>query len=175
MRSALVITALALMFGVTASARAQSAQTTTYVYKGTAYTLFTNYGVAVDSPYHCSQNNPCALSISLTLSAPLAPNVLDDEVSPLSFTISDGVSDHTVTDKTPNVFTTFILSTDAAGNISQWYISAETHGGEAPYIDLLSTNYPQDQVDETDIYSCPTCTAVEYEADASGTWSRSQG
>ena len=61
----------------------------------------------------------------LTLAGPLAPNITNRIVSPISFSFSDGVQ--TLTSE-PLVAGSFGFSTDATGTIVSWTIDVETFG-----------------------------------------------
>jgi MYXO-CTERM domain-containing protein len=85
-------------------------------YTGNVFTTF-------DAPYTGTDK----VTASITLAAPLADNLNLASVTPLAFSVSDGVQ--TITDKTAIGSTRFEFSTDSSGNIIDWSIDVATGGG----------------------------------------------
>ena len=106
-------------------ATSTSAQTTTYTYTGNAFTIPTGTGLACPPI--------CKLTGSFTVSQPLGPNYpADIEVTPLSFTFTDGLSTITNLNATPclsyycpgqgTAAFSFYVSTNDQGQIDSWNI-----------------------------------------------------
>ena len=90
----------------------------TYQYTGNTFTQ-------VSGPYTTSD----FVTAMVTLAAPLGPNHnLDDPVTPVAFTLSDGVQ--TITNFTSSL-AQFLFSTDATGVITGWRIGVSGFGGPA--------------------------------------------
>jgi hypothetical protein len=65
------------------------------------------------------------LSVTITLSMPLLPSQSDEVVTPLSWSISDGVPADTLTNTNHTyLFEGFEFKTDASGNITGWAVGA---------------------------------------------------
>jgi hypothetical protein len=58
-----------------------------------------------------------------TLASALGDNVVDDSITPASYSFSDGVQ--TISSASPPTDVTFDISTDASGNINGWFINLE--------------------------------------------------
>src|SRR5215469_7229298 len=82
---------------------------TKYVYTGNPFTFATG-------PYSTSN----FVTAMITLAGPLGANMPLTEVTPIAFTLSDGVQ--TITNRGPGFvfFTSFLFATDASGAISMW-------------------------------------------------------
>jgi hypothetical protein len=92
----------------------------TYSYTGAPFTYF-------DGGYSCSGGvGECAISVTFTLAAPLAPNVSPDQiVTPLSWSVSDGVN--TITNATPDLnVVRFEFSTGPDSSITSWIVEANS-------------------------------------------------
>ena len=79
----------------------------------------------------------------ITLAGPLGANMPLTEVTPIAFTLSDGVQ--TITNNGPGFvfFTSFLFATDASGTISMWSVVVETiHNGTTGAI--VTNNDPTD-------------------------------
>ena len=73
----------------------------------------------------------------------LGANMPLTEVTPIAFTLSDGVQ--TITNNGPGFvfFTSFLFATDASGTISMWSVVVETiHNGTTGAI--VTNNHPMD-------------------------------
>jgi hypothetical protein len=83
---------------------------------------------------------------TFTLAAPLADNLNDAIISPVSFSISDGLQTITNANAATSAFT---FSTDATGNLTNWVITLTTSntGGGAIDIDGPGSGTPGDQVE----------------------------
>ena len=82
--------------------------------------LYGNVFTEISSPYTTSY----AITGTITLASALGDNLtLADPVTPLSFSFSDGVQ--TITQSSGIITPTFKFATDAAGNITQWWIEVE--------------------------------------------------
>jgi hypothetical protein len=64
------------------------------------------------------------VTASITLAAPLGDNLSLGPVTPIAFSLSDGVQ--TITNQTPGLIDqTFSFATDAMGNISDWFVDVD--------------------------------------------------
>jgi hypothetical protein len=100
-------------FGVCAA----DAQVYKYTYKSANYT--TNVEGCITSLMH--------LSIQLNLPAPIPPNASVYDVSPISWTVSDGL--HGFNSATPGaILYGAVFWTDNRGKITDWFIEAFTSG-----------------------------------------------
>jgi hypothetical protein len=162
---------IALTFGMVAMAPLAQASPITYYYTGTPYNLYSNYPPTANAPYTCVAGQPCYLDVTMTLASALAPNLNGANVTPTSFQFTDGDPSDTVTNATANLNTGFSFSTDGSGNITQWQVFIQTNYGVAPTTQLLTLNYPGDQLDDTSFSPCQGCNSVQHYAYANGTWS----
>jgi len=113
---------LALLCCITLIAAAVHAQETTYVYVGNGFDTF------VDEPLPAeSYAADSFVSMRLTLQDPLGPGLTDAAIAPLSYVITDGRV--TITEAGPGYpdDQEFIVSTNAAGEITAWSISVTTY------------------------------------------------
>jgi hypothetical protein len=69
-------------------------------------------------PYTDTDN----VTASITLAAPLGDNQNSVNVTPIAFSLTDGV--RTIDNNTPPMTTAFIFSTDAVGMITEWEVFA---------------------------------------------------
>lgn len=88
----------------------------TYIYTGNDFT---------DAEYPLQATD--SIDISMTLAAPLSDNLVDQSVTPLSFTFSDGYS---VDDASKPVNWFFNFNTDGLGNITGWEVAADFADGD---------------------------------------------
>ncbi|MGN6592345.1 MAG: hypothetical protein ACTHJX_05530 [Terriglobales bacterium] len=160
-----------LALAMAALAPLAQASPITYYYTGTPYNLYSNYPPTANAPYSCVAGQPCYLDVTMTLSSPLAANLSYANVTPTSFQFTDGDPSDTVTNATANLNTGFIFSTDAGGNITQWEVFIQTNYGASPTMQLLTLNFPGDQLDDTSFSPCQGCNSVQYYAYANGSWS----
>lgn len=87
----------------------------TYIYAGNAFG--SNSG-SLSCP-------SCSITVTITFATPLGDNLSLSDVTPLSFSISDGISADTINQG--GFFapvSVFEFSTDAAGDITGWFVSA---------------------------------------------------
>ena len=116
---------------------------------------FTNF----NSPYTGSDR----VTVTITLANPLGDNLNLSPVTPLGFSLSDGVQ--TLTQATPNLTTKiFEFSTSPSGQITLWNVQVATTGGGAG-IFTINNGFilPQDfgeqsQASQSIIGSCPNPT-----------------
>jgi PEP-CTERM motif len=80
------------------------------------------------------------VSGSFTLASPLGDNEVDDSLTPLSYSFSDGVQ--TITSASPPSDVTFDVSTDASGNIEGWFINLES---PSPYFQISTQTTPNQE------------------------------
>jgi hypothetical protein len=107
----LALTAVAaLSFAYPASVQAVP---TTYVYTGNPFTSAL-----------CDYTTSDFVTAMVTLAAPLADNMALGSVTPLAFTLSDGVQTFTI--NTATTLSTFRFQTDASGVITGWDIEVFT-------------------------------------------------
>ena len=92
---------------------------TTYVYTGNPFTIATG-------PYTTSD----FVTAMVTLAGPLPPNEPFTQVTPLAFSLSDGVQ--TITNLNATIFA-FHFATDGDGTITHWALSAYT-GPQRPQL-----------------------------------------
>jgi len=118
-----------LLFAMSGLASSGIAATVTLTYTGNDF----GPGGEALTPYTTSDS----VSGSLTLSSPLDDNLDAANVSPSSFSFTDGVNsinDATTVDGTCSQFgrscPQFVFSTDSAGNISGWYVLIQDSDGE---------------------------------------------
>ena len=86
------------------------ASSVTYTYTGSDFQ-------SASSPYSTSD----FVSGFFTLPAALGDNLVDDSITPTSYSFSDGVQ--TISSASPPPDVTFEVSTDASGNINGWFIN----------------------------------------------------
>lgn len=95
---------------------------TTYTYTGNPFTDF--QGAAA-----CTAGvGECRISASFTVASPLPDNLSDSLVTPLSFSITDGV--HTFTEL--NQLNNIAVYTNSGGQIYGWYFAATGSIGPSP-------------------------------------------
>ena len=144
----------------------------TYVYTGNPFDTF-----SLPTSYDASMS----VSATITLDSPLLPNMPLTVVTPISYTVTDGIS---VISPVNATFSTFIFSTDAAANIAAWDIRAqdntpyEASGDKQRTVLSINTQNPQDVgiintcvVFNTFAGSCGFITSDNAKVfDASGSW-----
>jgi MYXO-CTERM domain-containing protein len=84
------------------------------------------------------------VTASITLASPLADNLDLFQVTPLAFSLSDGVQ--TFTDATPSIANFFVFSTDATGTITAWEVDVFFPSPSLAMIETL--NFPSDTLFE---------------------------
>jgi len=106
---------------------------TTYQYTGNPFTF-------VESPYTTSD----FVTAMITLAGPLGANMPLTEVTPIAFTLSDGVQ--TITNHGPGFvfFTSFLFATDASGAISMWSAVVENIHDFGATGAIVTNNDPTD-------------------------------
>jgi hypothetical protein len=78
------------------------------------------------------------VTAAITLANPLGDNLNLAPVTPLAFSLSDGVQ--TVTNNTPSLNTSFEFSTNAVGVIDGWSVRLiSTSGGPPIYLQIMGT------------------------------------
>ena len=130
---------------------------TTYRYTGNPFTVATG-------PYTTSD----FVTVMFTLAGPLAPNMPPTLITPLNYTLSDGVQ--TLTGD-PHLFALFLVETGGGGNITHWWIFTNSIPPSiaAPYID--TRNLPGKLVrDYADITQIGAMFALNL--NEPGSWSR---
>ena len=137
----------------------------TYTYTGLDFTNFYN------GSYHpsivCSPL--CNVTGSFTVSSALGDNLSNVTVSPVSYSFTDGLSTNTNTNSTVNQF---LVSTDAAGNITAWTIYTQINPSHTPCSNNEYTVYTSTTEDFGEI-SGDLCTSPydQYAYNhAGGTW-----
>jgi hypothetical protein len=104
----------------------------TYSYTGSAFAPSSYSGTFTSA----AETN---ITASLTFAAPLGPNFTEADVSPLSFSISDGST--TLTNLSPNIVggaTYLDFGTDASGNIDVWDMAVVQSTGGGDWLLLLT-------------------------------------
>lgn len=108
------------------------AEQVTYSYTGSAFAPGSYSGTFTSAV----ETN---ITATLTFAAPLGPNFTEAEVSPLSFSISDGST--TLTNLSPNIVggaTYLDFGTDASGNINVWNMTVVQSTGGGTWLELLT-------------------------------------
>lgn len=122
---------------------------TTYAYLGNPFTNFTGVvGCSQPSTGQISSDT-CAISGSFSVAAPLAANLFDAQIIPTNWQFTDGFY---VWNPGPinSIFTgsgTFVITTDASGDITNWAISlvlSGTNPQNTPEDLILFTNNGED-------------------------------
>src|ERR1700733_570432 len=108
---------------------------TVYTYTGNPFTYI--YGSTFTSSDF--------ISGSFTLPSPLGANLAIGTVAPIAFSFSDDVD--TITDTTPNTYADIAVGTDAAGDITSWYIYLWNRNSNA---DISSDDSASTQEDAAD-------------------------
>jgi len=119
----------------TAIAQAAHADPVTYVYESAPFNFF-------EGDYSCSGGTgECGISITLTLAAPLAPNVTTlQSVAPLSWSVSDGAN--TITNATPTLnVVVFQFATGPDAGITAWNVEANSNfpSADGEHIETLGS------------------------------------
>ena len=130
-RSSLIFTAVAAL-SVPYPTSVQAVPTT-YQYTGNPFTVATG-------PYTTSD----FVTAMITLAGPLGANMPLTEVTPIAFTLSDGVQ--TITNNGPGsvFFTSFLFATDASGAISMWSAVVENIHDFGTTGTIVTNNDPTD-------------------------------
>ncbi len=114
------------------------AEQVVYSYTGSAFTTYAGTFTST------AETN---ITASITLAAPLGPNFTYTDLSPQSFSITDGFT--TVTNLSPNVVagvTVFYFRTDAAGNIDAWDMNVVQSTGGGDWLRLLTEGSADDSL-----------------------------
>jgi hypothetical protein len=111
----------------------------TYTYTGNPFTTFTG-------TYSCPPE--CSISGDFTVSSPLTANLSYASTIPTGFSFTDGNTTWNLAD-TIALDNVFLISTDAAGNITNWRIVLDYNSPLEPFLDFNNSG-------PTDIY-CPNC------------------
>lgn len=131
MLCALLVTALAM------TARAGA----TYTYQGNPFTDFSG-----PSGYACPGvgTSTCRINGSFTVAQPLGANIFDVYITPTVWVFLGGNGEWT----SPTSTGTFLISTDASGNITNWAFSLDNQSSNtltgAPIDDILFSNSGED-------------------------------
>jgi hypothetical protein len=151
-RCSLIFTAVAaLSIAYPASVQAVP---TTYVYTGNPFTIATG-------PYSTSD----FVTAMVTLANPLPPNAPLTQVTPLAFSLFDGVQ--TITPMNASL-ATFDFATDGDGTITQWAVTAFTGPLSSPDSALATVNVPDQAVDVGVIQADPGTIGRNF--DSPGSW-----
>lgn len=131
----------ALLLLLAFSSRPASANAT-YEYTGNP---FNNFGSGV------SCTGSCAITITMTLSAPLGDNLSGSDVTPLSFSITDGALSSgaiTLNQNNAGSESAFSFSTNASGDITNWFVQvfAPSSPGQV-VLELLTTSISEEPND----------------------------
>jgi hypothetical protein len=105
----------------------------TYSYSGNNFTTVVDWP-SVGGTY----SNSMSVSGSMTLGAPLAPNLLNQGIAPLSFSFGDGRN--TLTHASSFSSQSFYVSTNALGDLTNWSIYLQTPLNIEPIRAILSSN-----------------------------------
>jgi PEP-CTERM motif len=131
---------------------------TVYTYTGNPFS--TPEGVYTTSDF---------VSGSFTLSTPLAPDSPYENITPTSFSFSDG---HQTLDESNTTFEVFDVSTDNAGDITSWYVQLVSGTfGESTYGTINTWNsIGNGIVDEAGVTSNGSITR-DFQTNDPGAWS----
>jgi MYXO-CTERM domain-containing protein len=121
-------------------------------YTGNDFTFFT-------APYSATDK----VTASITLANPLGDNLNLTPVTPLAFSLSDGVQ--TITNAPTTTSSIFEFTTDATGTISGWEVTAEINVQQN---EVMTANNPISVIDEGLMF--PNLIAVVHDA---GSWTTS--
>lgn len=128
LRFASVVVLAALIGWLAPCARADSI---TYTYTGNPFPADALYGSYVTGCADVPVTGACAIDGTFTLSAPLGDNLTGVEsytqTAVESFSFTDGFN--TLTDSTPDSYSSFYFDTDANGNIIAWNIEISLNDG----------------------------------------------
>jgi hypothetical protein len=102
------------------------AEPITLEYTGNPFTDFFNTGTPPGDLHEPGDR----ILVSIDLLQPLAANLVEEDVTPISFSIMDGVN--TVTDATTDVGFIFQFWTDGVGLITNWAVDARTYDPNFP-------------------------------------------
>jgi hypothetical protein len=111
------------------------AQSTTYTYIGSPFTLF---------PPGFSCPPDCRITGSFTVAQPLSANSVQLLIEVPSFSFTDGVT--TITDSSPNSFAEFFITTDANGAMVDWTgeVATSAGGPHGTTFNISSSTIPKD-------------------------------
>ena len=109
--------------------------------------LYTYSGTHFTNVYGSLYSTSDLITGEFTVSSPLADNLSTVAITPVSFNFSDGVQT-IASSSIPLPGATFIVSTDASGNISQWLIDLHDASG-LDFSEISSTTFgtTQDSAD----------------------------
>jgi hypothetical protein len=118
-----MLIALAGIFG---SLSAGIAAADTYIYTGVPYTVATNHTAADCAPVGgCSDYTTTEkIAGSFTTAAPLAPNMVNQAVTPTAYSFTDGINTFDSTDPAARL-ASLQITTDGSGTITQWFVVLE--------------------------------------------------
>jgi hypothetical protein len=144
---------------------AQSIAETTYIYTGNPFTQ-------ASSPYTTND----FLSGSFDLATPLGNNFPLAQITPTSFSFSDGVQTYLSTDPQLESFSVnFRIQTDASGTPSQWFITArflvDPDTARFFITSLIPPSPPNLTIDQVHIVIGITDTTLASNFNSPGTWS----
>jgi hypothetical protein len=103
------------------------------------------------------------VSGSFTLASALGDNLVDDSITPASYSFSDGVQ--TITSASPPSDVTFDVSTDGSGNIDGWFINLES---PSPYFQISTQTTPNHE--DLGATSAGEGLIFYFPGDPAGTW-----
>ena len=121
MRMLVVLIAVSSSLALCRSARAESV---TYSYTGNYFQVFSDSETATD-PYRNPYMENDRVTGIFTLVNPLAPNLYEVNVEPISFSFNDGVQTIDQDNYTPAAGGFFQFSTDSAGNVTEYYFDIQ--------------------------------------------------
>lgn len=142
-----LVALLGILFIVVSGAAAHA--DTTYTYSGNPFTDFTGAAGCSQPSTGQESSDTCSISGFFTVGQPLAANLFDAQVSPTDWNFTNGFGVWN-----PGGFvlfapssSTFVISTDSNGNITNWAISlvlSGTNPQNTPENIILFTNNGED-------------------------------
>jgi|SRR6516165_11838595 len=126
-------------------------------YTGNDFTNFTNLYKATDK-----------VTVSITLATPLGDNLNLAPVTPLMFSLNDGVG--TIRNTDPPASSLFEFSTDSSGNITGWDVNA-TEGSPVSFFQITTENATSvGTTDNAEISNTGSGTSTASNTNKPGAW-----
>ena len=125
-----LVALLGILFIVVSGAAAHA--DTTYTYSGNPFTDFTGAAGCSQPSTGQESSDTCSISGFFTVGQPLAANLFDAQITPTDWNFTDGFGVWNPGGFVlfPPSSSTFVISTDSSGNITNWAISLGSFGHE---------------------------------------------
>lgn len=160
----IVLTAAIVCFLLAAAFPGAARADQTYTYSGNPFT--TDSGTDTCPP-------ECSLSGSFTISSPLGTGLSYVELGPTGYSFTDG---NTVWNQSDSTIDAFLMSTNGAGQITNWEITLVLNSGVEPWM-ITANNGPNINcvgcyatVDQTESADVGSPTGIAYNGNDEGTW-----